>query len=378
MKLDIWSIFIIVIIFQGLFLLFVLLFSKNKKDKKKNQYLLYVILVLIWFLVEFFTVRNKIDVGLNIFYGTRYGSWFLLGPLTYFYFKSITESTWKFSKKEILHFLPFILFVIIIPFIAYKALNDRQIDYGMLSVFDHREKVISTIQYVYSVIFILQFVHLGYFLYRNLKLVNIYSKELVSEYSTLDPRIKWLRYFNMTLLFILLFSAIFLYVLLITDIYRRHLDYIYVLPIGFLFYFITFYFIRTEWKPTDKNFNKYVGSSLNPKLIPEYITTLNQLMDTEKMYLNHNLRLSDLAEKMTLSKHHLSQLINQQYNLSFYDFINKHRTAEAKKIINDHRELKLIQVAFDAGFNNKTSFVNAFKKFEKTTPSKFREAILIS
>ena len=170
MKLDIWSIFIIVIAFQGLFLLSVLLLSKGKKAKGKNQYLLYIIVVLIWFLAEFFAVRNKIDIDLNIFYGTRYGSWFLLGPLTYFYFKSITQSTWKFSKKEVLHFLPFIIFVIIIPFIAYKTLNDRQIDYGMLSVFDHREKVISTIQYLYSIIFILQFVHLGYFLFKKPKI----------------------------------------------------------------------------------------------------------------------------------------------------------------------------------------------------------------
>ena len=209
-------------------------------------------------------------------------------------------------------------------------------------------------------------------------MANTYSTKLASEYSTIDSKIKWLRYFNMTLLFILIFSAIFLYILLVTDIYRRHLDYIYVLPIGFLFYLITFYFIRTEWKSTDKISNKYVGSSLDLKLIPEYIVTLNQLMDTEKMYLNHNLRLNNLAERMTLSTHHLSQIINQHCNLSFYDFINKHRTVEAKRIISNHPKLKLIQVAFDAGFNNKTYFVNSFKKFERTTPSKFREAILNS
>jgi AraC-like DNA-binding protein len=248
----------------------------------------------------------------------------------------------------------------------------------MLSVFDHRKKVISTIQYVYSVIFILQFIHLGYFLFKNLKLVNSYSKELVSEYSMINSKIKWLKYFNITLLFILIFSAIFLYILLVTDIYRRHFDYIYVLPIGFLFYLITFYFIRTEWEPTDKNIIKYVSSSLNSNLVPEYITKLNQLMDTEKMYLNQNLRLNDLAEKMTLSKHHLSQIINQHFKVSFFDFINQYRTNEAKKTIKNNPEQPLIQVAFDAGFNNKTSFVNSFKKFEKTTPSKFRETVLNS
>ncbi|MEM7185885.1 MAG: hypothetical protein AAF466_04430 [Bacteroidota bacterium] len=159
MAIGIWSILIIVIAFQGLFLLAVLLLSKEKRAKAGNAYLALMVAVLIWFLAEFFMVRNKIDVGLSVFYGTRYGSWFLFGPLTYFYFRSITNAQWKFRAKDLLHFLPFLIFVIIIPLIAYKALNDRQVDYGMLSAFDHREKTLTTIQWMYSVVFILQFVH---------------------------------------------------------------------------------------------------------------------------------------------------------------------------------------------------------------------------
>lgn len=373
MFLDIWSIIIIVIAFQGLFFLSVLLSSKEKRNKRANQYLVFVILILIWFLAEFFTVRNKIDVNLNVFYGTRYGSWFLLGPITYFYFKSITDATWSFSKNQLLHFLPFIIFVVIIPLIAYKVLNDRQIDYGMLSVFDHREKIVSTIQWTYSTVFIFQFVHLGYFLFKNLKIVNYYSKRLTSEYSNIDVKINWLKYFNIALIIVLIFSVIFLYILLVTDIYRRHLDYIYVIPIGLLFNFISFKFMRTEWRPIENN-SKYEGSSLNQDEIPDYIIKLNRLMENEKVYLNNVIRLSDLSEMMTINKHHLSQIINQHYGLSFYDFINQFRVNEAKDIIIKHPEYTLHQVAFDSGFNNKTSFVNAFKKFEKVPPSKFRDA----
>ena len=372
MNLDIWSIIIIIIAFQGLFLLAVLLSSKTKRNKLGNKYLIFIVLLLIWLLAEFFTIRNKIDVQLNLFYGTRYGSWFLLGPLTYFYFKSITDSTWKFSKRQLWHFLPFVIFVIIIPFFAYKTLNDRQVSYGMLSVFDHREKILSTIQWTYSFVFIMQFVHLGLFLFKNLKIVNSYSKGLKFEYSNIDSKIKWLKYFNVTLLMVLISSAIFLYILLVTDIYRRHLDYIYVLPIGVLFYFISFKFMRAEWKPIENN-PKYAGSSLNPDEIPNYILKLNQIMQTEKVYLNNSIRLSNLAQTMNIRKHHLSQIINQHYKLSFFDFINQYRTTEAKEIISNHPEHTLMQVAFESGFNNKTSFVNAFKKFEKVTPSKFRE-----
>jgi len=372
MKLDIWSIFIIVIAFQGLFLLSALLISSEKRVKRENQHLLFIIIVLIWFLAEFFAIRNKIDINLNVFYGTRYGSWFLLGPLTYFYFKSITDTSWKFTKKELWHFIPFVVFVIIIPLVRYKIINDRQVDYGMLSVFDHREKVISTIQYVYSFVFILQFVHLAIFLFKNLKLVKIYSKDLRSEYSEIDSNIKWLKFFNMALLVLLILSAIFLYILLVTDIYRRHLDYIYVLPIGFLFYLISYNFMRTEWKPTDKRITKYANSSLNADDIPRHVEKLNRLMNVEKVYLDSEIKLKDLAKRMDISAHHVSQIINQHFKLSFYDFINNYRTSEAKNIIKNNPEFTMIKVAYESGFNNKTSFVNAFKKFEKVTPSEFR------
>lgn len=373
MNLDIWSILIIVIAFQGLFLLTVLFSAKERKKKRSNQYLIFIIIILIWFLAEFFTIRNKINVNLNIFYGTRYGSWFLLGPITYFYFKSITDLTWKFSKQYWLHFLPFIIFVIIIPFVSYRTLNNSQVDYGMLSVFDHRERATNIIQYTYSIVFIIQFAHLGYFLIQNLKLINLYSKGLIAEYSTIDIKIKWLRNFNIVLIILLTLSAIFLYILLLTDVYRRHMDYIYVLPIGILFYFISFKFMRTDWKPIDKTINKYAGSTLNNEQIPKYVAQLDQLIESEKVYLNHNLRLNDLSERMNINKHHLSQILNQHYQLSFYDFINRFRIEEAKVIIQNTPEHTLVQIAYDAGFNNKTSFVNAFKKFENTTPSKFRE-----
>lgn len=375
MNLDFWSILIVVIVFQGLFLITVILFSGRNNGKRENIYLVWILLALIWFLAEFFCIRNKINFQLNIFYGTRYGSWFLLGPLTYFYFKSITDKVWRFSKKELLHFLPFFIFVIVIPLISYNTLNDRQIDYGMLSVFDYREKQLATIQWMYSIVFVFQFIHLGFFIFKNLGLVHAYSKGLTNEYSVIDSKVQWLRYFNITLLILLILSAIFLYILLRTDIYRRHLDYIYVLPIGVLFYFISFKFFRVEWKPIKLN-DKYYSSYLNEDKISIYVAALNQVMTNEKMYLNPKLRLAELAHKIDANKHHLSQVINQQFGLSFFDYINRHRINEAKSIIEAHPEYTLIQVAFDAGFNNKTSFVNAFKKFERKTPSKFREELM--
>ena len=319
MTLDIWSILIIIIAFQGLFLLSVLIFSGQIQNKRGTMHLIGIILVLIWFLAEFFAIRNKIDIGLTVFYGTRYGSWFLLGPLTYFYFKSITDTSWHFSRKHVWYFLPFVIFVIVMPFFAYQALDNRQIDYGMLSVFDHREKTLTTVQWMYSIVFILQFVYLGYFLLKNLKVIKSYTKGLKAEYSDVDSKLNWMRYLNIALIILLVLTAIFLYILLITDIYRRHLDYIYVLPIGLLFYFVSYKLVRNQLQTLDNGKKtKYEGSSLDQKLLPNYLDQLNDIIKNDKPYLRADLRLNDLAEILGISRHHLSQILNQHIKAVFF------------------------------------------------------------
>ncbi|MEP5610689.1 MAG: helix-turn-helix domain-containing protein [Cyclobacteriaceae bacterium] len=377
MNLDLWSIVMIVFVFHGFFLLSTIAFTDSRRKKKENHYLSFLILVLIWYLSEFFMIRNTINIGVDLFYGTRYGSWFLFGPLTLFYFKSITNSNWSHRRIDLLHFAPFVLFAIAIPAIYGDVLHHRQVDYGMLSVFDHREKIISPMQYLYSMVFIGQFLHLAYYLFRNLGLVKTYRVKLSDEYSNINGNVKWLKVFNMSFLVVLLVTAIFLYILLVTDIYRRHLDYLYVLPVGALFYLISYYLINTEWKTTENSQSlKYAKSSLDTQNISQYIEKLNNLLGDQKVFLDKELRLTDLAEKMELKGHHLSQLINQEYNVTFFDLINQHRVFEAKQIIKRNPEYTLLQVAFDAGFNNKTSFVNAFKKFEKSTPSQFRGTLI--
>lgn len=371
MRFDIWSILIIVIVFQGLFLLASLWATRNTRSRTGDIYLVSIIIILLWFLIEFFTVRNKLNVGLNIFYGTRYGSWFLLGPFIYFYFKKITDSNWQWRSKELAHFIPFIVFTVLIPLISYKVLNDRQVDYGMLSVFDHREKVIAPMEYLYSVVFIAQFIHLGLYLFMNLRFLRTYTRQLPNEVSYVNSNIKWLQRLHIILLSLLVLTGLFLYLLLITDVYRRHLDYLYVLPIGVFFYYISFRFMRSNWQTLDIG-KKYAQSSLDARLIPTHVSKLRELLDKEKVYLNPQISLGDLATSMGISKNHLSQVINQHFECSFYDLINEHRISEAKHLIAKHPSHTMLQVAFESGFNNKTSFVNAFKKFAGCTPSQYR------
>lgn len=98
-------------------------------------------------------------------------------------------------------------------------------------------------------------------------------------------------------------------------------------------------------------------------------------MEREKIYQNPELKLTDLAAHLELSPHYLSQLLNIHVGENFYDFINRRRVEEFKESLNDptKQHFNLLGLAYEAGFNSKAAFNNAFKKYTGMTPSEFRQ-----
>lgn len=94
----------------------------------------------------------------------------------------------------------------------------------------------------------------------------------------------------------------------------------------------------------------------------------------EKPYLDPELTLTQLAERINISPHHLSQIINEQFQLNFFEYINQFRVEEVKsRICNPKYEsYSLLGIAMDSGFNSKSAFNRVFKKLTHQTPSQFK------
>ncbi|MEM7085195.1 MAG: helix-turn-helix domain-containing protein [Bacteroidota bacterium] len=120
-------------------------------------------------------------------------------------------------------------------------------------------------------------------------------------------------------------------------------------------------------------FQKYRNTGLTQAHSQELKNGLLQYMKTEKPYLNSNLRLDDLAEKLNLSRHHTSQVINEHFDTNFFDFINTYRIEEAKNLLVQNDHLNITDIIFSCGFNNRASFYKTFKKHTAMTPSEFNE-----
>ncbi len=102
---------------------------------------------------------------------------------------------------------------------------------------------------------------------------------------------------------------------------------------------------------------------------------LEILMQQHKWYLNTELSLKSLAEKLNISDKKLSYLLNQHMRISFYDYINQFRVEEVKQRIKNpsFAQYTLLAIALESGFNSKTSFNRTFQRFEGITPSNFRK-----
>lgn len=148
----------------------------------------------------------------------------------------------------------------------------------------------------------------------------------------------------------------------------------------FLFIFLVslaggaFYLLRAK-KTLFFSSKKYKSSTLSPEKKEQYQKKIITALEKEKVYREENITLSKISDLLSIPLHHLSQVINEKLQKNFNELINSYRIEEAKKklIESDKKENSILEIAYDVGFNSKTVFNRAFKKYTGMTPSQFRK-----
>ena len=102
-----------------------------------------------------------------------------------------------------------------------------------------------------------------------------------------------------------------------------------------------------------------------------YARMLEQWMLTEKPYLNPNFQLMDLREVLPMNRTYLSRFIHEAFNCSFYQYVTNYRIEEAKRLMREHPELKVQEVAAQSGFSSPTVFGRTFARETGLTPSEW-------
>ena len=333
---DIWIVLFIAAAAQGIFLS-AMLWVKQAGKKHRSQHLLAALILAFTITLSYYIAYwLKVDDQLAKPFRVIMLFTLLFGPLSWTYlFRTLHN---RLPKLAWLHFIPFV------P-ISLLALYGGEAVKGMEVHFN-----------------VFQIVHLLIYAIANLVLVQRRGKN------------QWAR--NVALSFsgyVLCFMAY--YLLSWTGILSDQHDYMVSFGMSIFIYFIGYHGFRAPTFFNGPGNEKYQNSSLTDSSIDYIAQKLDALMEQEKLYTKGDLKLQEVADRLDLGTHALSQAINVAKGKKFTDYLNELRVEEAIRLMKslEYQHVKLLAIALDAGFNNKTSFLNAFKKYTGQSPSEYRK-----
>lgn len=117
----------------------------------------------------------------------------------------------------------------------------------------------------------------------------------------------------------------------------------------------------------------YANTTLNKVDCDAALSRLNRLMTTEQIYVDADLSLPSLAEKLALSPHQLSELLNARLGKSFSRYLRELRIAAARGMLRDEPAASVLSVGLSVGFTSQSNFYEAFREIEGMTPGQFRK-----
>ena len=362
MFLNWFSVVVLFGILQGA-ILFLAISRSKKGNVKANRLLAYFILIITLTLSGryFYTLQPLTLLNAKILFVGDFII-FLLGPMLYFYLLELFQIKPDYKVHPTIHFLPAVIYLIIIfPFFIADRDNFIELSNNYLNVYIGIE-----------IFAILQ--NLAYIILCR-RILNRYVKESDNQNSS-APQIK----FYIVLLGITLTGLIFWAVslgfrLFDPDGAGDYLGYQLVwislsgAVIALGYYTLKYPEVITFAFTTKKYESKPTGI----ENINELSIQLGKIMQEKKPFLNPKLTLSELADLSGMNAHLLSRIINEKHQRNFFTYINSYRIEEFKKIAErqENKNLTLLAIAYEAGFNSKTTFNTAFKKLTNQTPKEY-------
>jgi len=355
---------IFVFALQALLLSVLLLRKKPRNLSNIFLALLVFFFALMALNIALVTVLRSYDL-FHLFRYVQLELMFGIGPAIYFYTKSITQPTFKFSSKELIHFIP-----VVLEFIFYRTSFYRLGADGLYEATPHPYTKIYLIEQWLGIISITVYTLLS------LQLFFQHQKGLKQHYSNLEKKtLKWLR------TPLLIYSGFWIGWNILTEIDRFAFDRAYkeayFLPTFVGLAIVTCWigfkdYIRSQVAPPTHATIKKTKFDTNPQH-QALAKDITKLMSEQKPYLDADLDLSKLSELLEANPKQVSAAINQHFEKNFYEYINSYRVEafKARMIQADSDKLTLLGHAFECGFKSKSTFNHVFKKISGKTPSDY-------
>ncbi|WP_207496966.1 helix-turn-helix domain-containing protein [Aridibaculum aurantiacum] len=328
-------------IFHGLFTA-VLLWSTKAPNPLSNK-LLSAVMVVLSLRVGKSVIMAFVDRFPMLYVYLGLCLMLFIGPLFLIYAKTVLQKNFALSKKELLHFVPAVVFI---------ALGFPMQQFGFRNL----------PEYIAIFCFLFFYIHfLSYILFSWLKVIKAAE-------STTETK-AWVN-----ILTIGLSTIWFEYVL---NLFEERVPYI----LGPIVYSVTVYvitFLAYKHKYLSAiNTVKYKTTGLSESETENLFATADELVQKEALYLDSNLTLAILSKRLKSSSQKLSMAINIRSGSNFNEYVNRYRIAHAEGLLKDPAlaNMSIAAIAYECGFNSLSSFNTAFKKINGRTPSMFRNAM---
>lgn len=358
MKLNYFNLIVLITLFQGIILTGIFLFRKRGNALSNRLFAIIIFIYLINLFTSFARSRYQfisfLDYHKIIYISLQFA--YLVGPLLYLFANNLNNASYKISVKFLFHLLPF---VIIVTYALFEVAAKKQFIIWQSDL------------YTFNMFAIL--IQLTIYIYLTIKIVL--NKEKSFKKQTKDYNLDWIKIMiigYIVIWFVQLNS--FAILLLFRKInWCAYTESVYN---TIVFILINFIVIIGLINPKLLEFNvKKKSARLSTQDIHEYSENIISMLKQDKLYRNPELSIAQLSEILKINKRYVSEIINTAFGKSFIDLINEHRIKESISLIksNTERVCSIKKICYDVGFNSRTAFNYAFKKYTGLSPSEFRK-----
>ncbi|MEM7330928.1 MAG: helix-turn-helix domain-containing protein [Chloroflexota bacterium] len=368
---------------QGIFLS-ATLFIRGEKNRSANRFLAFYVLVMTLTLAEELIFYLELDIEYPTIALVLWPIVFLTGPSLIWYARNLLEQGFHFNRKQGLHLIPALIsFCLMLPFyLLPESVKQPQL-ISTATATDFTWQIIGV-----TITFYFMMVHIGIYGVYIILYIRRYQRQRRLTFSHEEQAlITWLY------LLAALFACCWV-LFLLSDFVTLFHDLFWLLmalTMPVLMYLITYFVIRQPLLFNEQEIvlprsedapqtavKKYYASSLTIDQARDIKNQLITLMETERPYLENKLTLQQLAAQLDVSPNHLSQVINDHLMLNFFDFVNRYRVNEAKRLLLTDQRRSVLDIALDAGFNSKSPFYKSFREHTGMTPLQFRKSAVNS
>lgn len=296
-------------------------------------------------------------------------SFLLFNPSLFLYVNSLTRPKFKLQPLQLLHLLPFVLFE------SFTYLFNQT--FSLDTFFLHDSHFVFRIMYASAII-------ISWCIYIPISLILVHNHRiyLKNEWSNIEinESLSWLLAFAVFYVVFCIFAVIITIIAFLNNLNPLTPHIYNYSTLLLLVYIISFYGLQqnipSKLIPEVELQTPYKTSTLSVETKQKIRERIILYFEKENAYLNPELSMNVLSESLKIPKYQITEVLNSNIGMNFFQFVNYYRVEAVKKMLADTKiKFSIEAIGYECGFSSKSSFYTVFKSITGETPDSYRHTL---